>query len=399
MKPVLRRGGRVRLITRLFPPEVAAAAFRERHLADAFARAGFRTEVITSVPPKGSLPPADGPLQVRRWPVLRDRTGNIRGYLQYLSYDLSLLLRTTIRRPDLYVVEPPPTTGAMIRLISLLQRRPYVWYAADIWSEAAASAGVPRTLLRVLTTLERHVMTHAAAVLSTSEPVTEQIEQLGVPADRVVTVGNGVDTAVFDPDGAAMDCGEPYLAYTGTMSEWQGADVFLQALAEHRGRGGRLRLVFIGQGTQQPELQELAERIAPGAVDFHGVVPPTEAAAWLRGANAGLVSIEPGFGYDFAIPTKIFAATGTGTPVIFAGTGSGADLVREADLGWAPGYDASAIGRVFDLVAEAGAAPRDRLVTWTEQNASLSARASAAVDRIRELLGVQETERPRGRTM
>ncbi|MGA8980485.1 MAG: glycosyltransferase WbuB, partial [Pedococcus sp.] len=95
----------VRIATRLFPPEVAAAAFRLRVLADAFESLGRPVEVLTTRPPGGLLPD-DGSLQVTRWPALRDEQGNIRGYLHYLSFDLPLALRLLVRRrPALLVCE------------------------------------------------------------------------------------------------------------------------------------------------------------------------------------------------------------------------------------------------------------------------------------------------------
>ena len=48
---------------------------------------------------------------------------------------------------------------------------------------------------------------------------------LGVAAERISVVGNGVDTEVFTPDGPAESRPGPYLVYAGTMSQWQGVDV------------------------------------------------------------------------------------------------------------------------------------------------------------------------------
>ncbi|MDO5500237.1 MAG: hypothetical protein Q4F67_11230 [Propionibacteriaceae bacterium] len=35
------------------------------------------------------------------------------------------------------IVEPPPTTGLVVRVACALRRTPYVYYAADLWSVAA----------------------------------------------------------------------------------------------------------------------------------------------------------------------------------------------------------------------------------------------------------------------
>jgi glycosyltransferase involved in cell wall biosynthesis len=372
----------VRLATRLFAPEVGAAAFRLRVLSDAFADLGFEVEVVTTRP-RGEVALDDGRLRVSRWPVLRDENGNVRGYVQYLSYDIPAFFRLLLRRrPALLVSEPPPTTGLVVRLVAALQRVPYVYYAADVWSDAAASTGAPAPLVSVLRKIESWVLRGASAVLAVSTGVADQLHGLGVDPQKVVVVGNGIDTSTFTPEGAAIAGGDPSFVYTGTMSEWQGADVFIRALARHRETHPGARLVFLGQGSDLPHLRRLAEELAPGAVEFKGVVPPAVAAEHLRGATAALVSIKPGLGYDFAKPTKIYAATACGTPVIFAGQGASQELVTAERLGWAPGYGDEAIADAMASAAAVGDAERrettQHVVAWTEANASLSAAGSAA---------------------
>lgn len=370
----------IRFATRLFAPEVGAAAFRERVLAEALAEAGADVEVLTTIPPKGHAPYADGGLRVRRWPALRDENGNIRGYVQYLSYDLPLFLRMLSRRPaDAYVVEPPPTTGVVMRVLSTIHQRPYVWYAADVWSEAAGAAGAPAPLVTALKQVEGWVIKGATVVLAISDEVAEKVRALGATDEQLVVVGNGIDTTVFTPEGLVAESEAPYLVYTGTMSEWQGAGVFIEALAAHRAAGHDTRIRFLGQGSELPQLKALAEKLAPGAVDFLGVVPPADSARHIRGAVAALVSIKPGLGYDFAKPTKIYAATGCGVPVVFAGQGASTELVSAAGLGWTAAHDPASVAAAIDQAVAGTARPTtEHLVSWTEQNASLMAKARAA---------------------
>lgn len=379
----------VRIVSRLFAPEVGAAAFRLRVLAEAFSDLGHRVEVVTSTP-AGSPRIDDGRLHVKRWPVLRDANGNIRGYLQYLSFDIPAAARLLFRRrPALLVSEPPPTTGLVVRLVSMVQRVPYVYYAADVWSEAAVSTGAPGLLVAGLRRIESWVLRGALVVLAVSDGVADQLTSLGADPSRVVVVGNGVDTEVFSPSGPAEDTGAPYFVYTGTMSEWQGADVFLRALAVLHETHPKARMVFLGQGSDLPHLRALAVTLDPGTAEFRGVVPPNEAAKVLRGATAALVSIKPGLGYDFAKPTKIYAATACGTPVVFAGRGASHDLVTEQGLGWSPGYDPAAVAAVLTDAIE-GATPdhptADHLVAWTTAHASLSSAARAAVRAVTDVL-------------
>jgi glycosyltransferase involved in cell wall biosynthesis len=88
------------------------------------------------------------------------------------------------------------------------------------------------------------------------------------------------------------------------------------------------------------------------------------------------VSIKPGIGYDFAKPTKVYAATACGVPAIFAGRGAGNELVETERLGWSVDHDETAVAAAM---AEALTGPgwptaeRERIVAWTREHASLAA--------------------------
>lgn len=373
--------------TRIFPPEVGAAAFRLRQLVRALAEHGAHVHVVTSTPPPGSPPPPADPQGVRvsRRPVLRDRMGAVRGYLPYLSFDIPLVLRLLRGpRPHVIVAEPPPTTGLAVLLVARLRRVPYVYFAADLLADAAAAAGSPGGVVRVVRSAETTVLRRAALVLAVSDTVASRVRRLGVPAGRVVVVGNGVDTDLFSPDGQVVEQDRPYAVYAGTMSEIQGAGVFLDALAAlPPGRRG-FRVVFVGQGTQRTELEERARRSGlQDAVDFPGVLPPERTAAYLRGCAVALGSAVPGTGYEFATPTKLYAALACGAPVLFAGPGTGRDVAGHG-LGRAVPYDPQRVAEALEAAVHDPPSARRRLelADWAARTVSLAAvgdRAAAAV--------------------
>lgn len=370
---------RVVLASRIFAPEPAAASFRLTALAHSLHARGADVTVLTTEVPGASPHPIDRLVDVRRAPVLRDDAGYVRGYLQYLSFDVPLLLRLlTVRRPDVVVVEPPPTTGAVVRLVCGIRRIPYVYYAADIWSDAAATAA-PKPVVRAVRAVEGWAIRGAAAVLSVTDGVTLRVGELGA-RKRVATVGNGVDTGTFSLDGPAVDLAGPYLLYAGTASEVQGAAVFVEAFTRLLEDRPDVRLVFLGHGSDWKRLQEAAQQLPPGAVRFLPRAPAAVAAEWLRGATATLASIRPGEGYDFARPTKILASAACGTPVIFAGAEAAGALVTVAGLGWAVGYDVTEVeGAMREAVnAPASAGLRASIATWAADNASIQAVADRA---------------------
>lgn len=448
---IRERAGRIRgsgvrplhiaLATRIFAPESAAAALRLNVLVKELSRAGHAVTVLTTRPPNAV--PAAAPVagvRVRRWPVLRDKTGQLRGYLNYMSFDIPLLFRLfRPRRVDAVICEPPPTTGAVTRVVCAMRRIPYVYYAADVWSDAVAGMDAPRVVEKMLRSVESWTLRGAALVVAVSDGVAERVRELG--ARRVLVAPNGIDTDVFTPSVPPLSGSErerygiagPYFLYAGTASEWQGPGVFIEALAEVRGTHPDVQLLFVGQGSEWEALKAQAarlfgrqDRLRPGApaqpgspassgaetvvgegrasgggvqsgpatgkraeaipaVVFHGLVPPGEAARLQRDAVASVVSIVPGIGYDMAYPTKILAALACGTPVIYAGPGPAVGDIRGNELGAASPYEARAVAAAMRTMLDGVPPPAERLSGWVRANRSMGAAARAVVIRVAEL--------------
>lgn len=375
---------RIIIVSRVFGPEASAASQRLASLAASLVERGAAVQIITTRAPRGAGVPDDGPLEVSRWPVLRDRTGYVRGYVPYLSFDLPAFFRLACaRRFDVLVVEPPPTTGAAARLAAALRRRPYVYYAADIWSIAAKATGAPGVVVRVVRALEAFALRGAAAVLAVSEGVAEQVVELA-PRARVTVVGHGVDDRTYhggvEPSAAAAE-----VVYVGTASEWHGAGVFIEALSILSERGVRPRVAFVGNGADWDSLRDGAARAGLDNVVFGSAVPPDAAAAILRAARVALASVRVGVGYDFAVPTKMYAALAVGTPVLFAGPEQLRDLVRDERLGWGCPPHAVAVADAIEaaVTTPPSEADRARLVDWAANRVSarvVSGRSASVVE-------------------
>ncbi|MBX3193989.1 MAG: glycosyltransferase [Microbacteriaceae bacterium] len=384
---------RVILASRLYEPEAGAAPFRLAALVSRLESRGAEVTVMTTRPPSGERTTG----RIRRWPVLRDRGGAVRGYLPYASFDVPLFLRLLFGpRADVVVVEPPPTTGVVVRITSWLRRRPYVYYSADVTTVAARGIGVRGPALRMVRGLERAAVRGAAAVLAVSYHVRDEVVALGAGPDRVHDVGTGIDTGVFTADGPVRDEPGPYLVYGGTMSEIQGAGVFIDALARIVPEHPEVRLHMFGQGVERDAIAARAEELVPGAVLFHDPVPGAELAPWLRGAAAALASVRPGRGYDFAFATKAFVALACGTPVVYAGVGPVGPLIAENRLGWVAEWDEEAVAAALReaLRTTASAADRARRRAWATAHYSLHSVADRAAEIVEHAAHPRRTAAP-----
>lgn len=393
----------VTLATRTFTPEPTAAALRLGALARALAAGGDTVRVLTSrlapsvardarkteetqAPEDASGNAGEGPglVEVRRAPVLRDRTGAVRGYVSYMSFDLPLLARLLGGpRPDVVVCEPPPTTGVAVRLACALRRVPYVYYCADIVSDAAALAGVPGLVVRTVAGLESFALRGARRVIAVSDGVAIRARELGARDVAVVPNGVRVPEAVATgvPDGFPT-CSGPVFVYAGTVAQWLAPEVFVDAFERARAQLGDARLVFVGQGSGWDGLAERARGVA--GVDLIPAVSADEADRWMARATATLASLRPG-GYDYAYPTKILASLAQGTPVIYAGPGQAARDVEESALGVACSLDVDEIAEAMVALASGAASwvGRDGARAWVREHRSVlaSSRAAAAVVR------------------
>lgn len=380
------------IVSRIFEPEPAAASFRLKALRGELVARGFVVDVLTTTVP-GEAERATRAVagKISRWPALRNREGYVRGYLPYLSFDLPVLFRLLAHRtPDIVIVEPPPTTGVMVRLASALLRRPYVYYAADIWSMAARSTGAPRPVLVVLRAVERFALNGAARVVTVYPALVERINELA-PGSSLVLTGHGADVTSFRPDGGRSAIDGPYLVYAGTASEVHGAGVFVDAMGAVLDAIPAARLVVIGQGEDRPAMEEAARRFPPGTVRFLPRLSPRDTAEWIRGAHAALASVRPG-PYGFALATKVFAAAACGVRTLYVGGGDGAALVNDNALGEVVDYELSVVAdaMIRMLRSPAGAQERERIATWAREHGSLEAAARRVADQVERVVAERQ---------
>lgn len=379
---------RVTIVSRIFSPEPAAASFRLVALANALAADGHDVLVLTTSTPIEPTADIRDDVRVRRAPVLRDAAGYVRGYVQYMSFDIPAFFRLLLsRKADVVVVEPPPTTGFVSRIACWIRRTPYVYYAADVWSDAAASTGAPRLVLHVVRRLELLALGGAALILSVSDGVSSRLRQLGVTRS-VRLIGNGIDVDAFSPDGPSQQADGPYFLYAGTASEWHGAGIFVGAFSRVLQQQPQVRLVFLGQGAEVDDMRNATAHHAD-AVRFEPRQSPEATATWLRGAVASLASVKPGQGYDFSFPTKMYASVACGTPVIYAGIGPGRTFAGSNDLGAGVDYDEDAVvaAMLSALASPPDADRRRRIAGWARTNVALAGVAARAVAAIDEVVG------------
>lgn len=376
---------RIVIATRIFGPEVSAASAILRMWAEEFRDRGHDVVILTATPPRGSVIDDPPGVDVRRAPVKRDKQQYVRGYLSYLSFDVPLAFRLLFsRRADLYIVEPPPTTVAVVRVLAALRRRPYVVRAADYWTEAAELVTGNRVVIGALRWMEGWGLRGATKLFAAHQPLIDRFREVGI-LTPAVPIGFGADTVHFSYGGQPAP-EPPVFVYGGTYSEWHGPQIFVDALpavlAQHPGA----RLVYYGNGEERESLQARAGELGiADSVEFNGPIPPAALSAILASATVSVASLAPVPPNDYALATKVYSSLAAGCPVIYAGRGPTVAFLNDSDhphAGVAVAYDVAAVAAAMNAAAASPLPPADRtaLADWSAREYSLSTIAERVVD-------------------
>ena len=121
-------------------------------------------------------------------------------------------------------------------------------------------------------------LTQAAAVIAVSQDLRNEVLHLGVRADKVHCIPNGVDCRLFSATGSHQpDKDGWHLLYVGRFVEAKGLRVLLAALAKVRSQGCDVSLTLIGghpaTGTADPFLPQVNALNLSEHVSFEDAVP------------------------------------------------------------------------------------------------------------------------------
>jgi len=207
----------------------------------------------------------------------------------------------------------------MVRFVLFAGRRlrvPVIYEAHKIYTEKRRDQGRHEGTLRRVSRLERLVFERADGVVATHPLLYERIRAAHRPSAPMVVAENGVPLLDRTTRTPEFD-----LVYTGSLFEWKGVDICLDAVA----RIPSATLAIVG-GNPAARLEELTQRAArlgiTDRVTFFGQRSRAEALERLAEARVALVPLDPGFveGERYTCPLKMLEALMRGIPLVAADT-------------------------------------------------------------------------------
>ena len=344
-------------LSNYFPPEVNAPATRLHEHARQWVADGHTVDVLTSVPnfPEGKVydgyenqlteEERDG-IRVTRVPMyVSPNEGVIQRVLSYVSFMLSACWYAG-RLPtlDVLVATSPQFFAALAGYVVARRKDvPFVLEIRDLWPESIVAVGAMSRnfIIRFFEWVERFLYRKAAHIVVVTDSFKEAIAEKGISQDKISVIKNGIETEWWDQpldesrlaelrhEHALKD--KFVASYIGTIGMAHRADVLLEAA--RRCDDPDIVFMVVGTGAKREELEARQAELELDNFRLVDKVPKDQVPYLLALSDASVVHLRDDPLFETVIPSKIFEAMATATPIVLGVRGEARRLVENAEAG------------------------------------------------------------------
>lgn len=168
--------------------------------------------------------------------------------------------------------------------------------------------------------LERWICSHATKTIVVSHAIKDMLQQMGVPADKMEVVPNGINPNEFHINVSGGETrrhigssGKIVLGFVGWFKKWHGLEMMIELCAEERWGEKGVHLLLVGDGPARQDLEAMVEKYnVTSHVSFTGPVSREEMPNYISAID---IALQPSVN-EYASPMKIFEYLAMGKCVV-----------------------------------------------------------------------------------
>jgi glycosyltransferase involved in cell wall biosynthesis len=331
---------RILFVTDHYPPEASAASVRCSAHAKRWVERGHEVKILTNFPnyPDGKVfggyrqslykREVYDTVDVLRVPTLVfPNRGSLLRILDYLSFVVTASIASLfVARPNVVVATSPHIFAAVAGwIVSRIHRSPFVFEVRDLWPDSIVAVGAMKEgrLVNFVRRVERFLYRQSDLIVTVTHATRDVLVARAIDPNKIVIVTNGADTTALTPGSALPSLRERLgiknnivASYIGTVGMAHGLHIILEAADQCLTRVPEVQFVIVGSGAERDELQQRAERRGLRNVLFVGRVSHAETVDYWRLSDFTLVLLKNTPLFRTVLPSKVFEALATGTPII-----------------------------------------------------------------------------------
>jgi len=323
---------RVLLLNLYYPPDTSATAKMAETVVNALAE---ENEVVILC---GR--PSYDPSERRAWKLFQtEQHGGVRvvrvgstdfprfsmnkRVLNYLTYTALVIPRALFCRCDVVLaMTDPPFEGILGALVSLLKQKPYFYNIRDMYPDMAVGGSIvkPGLLARVWERLHRWALRRAYKIIVLGEDMRARILTKGVRSEQIEIVRDGAQIPATGMAQPPLDVEvirkirgdfRFVLVHAGNIGFYGAWQTLIAAAKELAGDG--VGLVFVGEGAQRPQVEQLAN--GASNVRFLPFFPGSKIPSVLAAADAHLITVKRGL-EGVVMPSKMYGILAAGKAIV-----------------------------------------------------------------------------------
>ena len=353
-------------------PEPIGIAPLMTELAEGLVKRGHEVRVVTGMPNYPERQIYEGYQGKLYMTELRNGVAIQRSYvlvrprptlLERVILDASFVVSSFIhalrgKRPDVvFLTSPPLPIAVPAALLGWLHRCPVILNLQDIIPEAAIHVGLLKNkkLIWVFEGLEKFAYRNATKISIIADQFAHNLIKKGVPAKKLVTIPNWVDTEFIHPLPKEHNYfrakyqleGKFVLMYSGNIGLTQGLETVVKA-AKLLAHVPDLVVIIVGEEKAIGRLLKFAQDLGANNVVVAPFQPRERLPEMLAAMDVGLV-IQKQNVIAFNMPSKIQPILASSRPIIASVplNGTAADVVRSSGGLVVPPEDVNALAEAM----------------------------------------------------